>query len=83
MSHVCEILYSILNCFTLDCADMKFAWMTGTIVSITIPALYNKYEVHVDRYAGLVHQKFTKHYRVVDENVIRRLPRRFSKNKDA
>ncbi|XP_010921131.1 reticulon-like protein B16 [Elaeis guineensis] len=55
----------------------------GTIVSITIPALYNKYEAHVNRYAGLVHQKFTKHYRVVDENVIRRLPRHFSKNKDA
>ncbi|XP_008782644.1 reticulon-like protein B16 [Phoenix dactylifera] len=55
----------------------------GTIVSITIPALYNKYDVHVDKCAWLVRQKFTKHYRVVDENVIRRLPRRFSKNKDA
>ncbi|ONK67946.1 uncharacterized protein A4U43_C05F5500 [Asparagus officinalis] len=55
----------------------------GTIISITLPAVYNKYEAHVDRCAGLVHQKLSKHYRIVDENVIRRLPRRFSKEKDS
>ncbi|XP_072976674.1 reticulon-like protein B16 [Typha angustifolia] len=55
----------------------------GTIISITLPALYNKYEENVDKYAGLVHQNFSKHYKVVDENVISRLPRRFIKDKDA
>ncbi|PKA67222.1 Reticulon-like protein B16 [Apostasia shenzhenica] len=54
----------------------------GSVVLITIPALYNKYEEHVDKYAGLVHQKFTKHYKVVDENVLRRLPSRFYRDKD-
>ncbi|KAK9167949.1 hypothetical protein Syun_000089 [Stephania yunnanensis] len=54
----------------------------GAIVSITVPALYNKYKKHVDRYAGLVHSKFSTHYRVVDENVISRLPRSLSKDKD-
>lgn len=65
-----------------------FCWFdacctTGIIVSFTIPALYDKYEDRVDRYAGMVHQKISKHYKIVDENVIRRLPRRFSKSKDA
>ncbi|OAY79969.1 reticulon-like protein B16 [Ananas comosus] len=55
----------------------------GIIVSITIPALYNKFEAHVDRCAGLVHQKFSKHYKIVDENVISRLPRSFVRDKDA
>ncbi|KAM0953746.1 hypothetical protein DsansV1_C01g0003201 [Dioscorea sansibarensis] len=54
----------------------------GTIMSVTLPALYNKYEERVDRYAGLVHQKFSKHYKVVDENVISRLPKRVWKSKD-
>ncbi|KAJ6831133.1 reticulon-like protein B16 [Iris pallida] len=53
----------------------------GTIVSITIPALYNKYEENVDKCAGLVHQKLSSQYRIVDEKVIQRLPRRFLKNK--
>lgn len=56
--------------------------MTGTIISITIPALYNKYEEHVDRYVGLVHNKISKHYSIVDANVISRIPGGFSKNKD-
>ncbi|XP_043707271.1 reticulon-like protein B16 isoform X1 [Telopea speciosissima] len=54
----------------------------GTIISITLPALYHKYEEHVDKYAGLVHQKFAKHYKIVDENVISRLPRSLRKYKD-
>lgn len=55
----------------------------GTIVAITVPALYNKYEEHVDKYAGFVHQKISKHYKIVDESVIRRLPKNFSQNKQA
>ncbi|MQL98420.1 hypothetical protein Taro_031125 [Colocasia esculenta] len=76
---VCLWLLSVVGSF--------FSFLTlayiGTIVSITIPALYNKYEERVDRYAGFVHQKFSKHYKIVDENIIRRLPKRFSKTKDA
>uniref|UniRef100_A0A1D1Z8G3 Reticulon-like protein n=1 Tax=Anthurium amnicola TaxID=1678845 RepID=A0A1D1Z8G3_9ARAE len=75
---VCLWLLSVIGSF--------FSFLTlayiGIIVSITMPALYNKYEEHVDRYAGLVHQKFSKHYNIVDENIIQRLPKRFSKNKD-
>lgn len=55
----------------------------GTIISITIPVLYNKYEEHVDRYAGLVHNRISKHYKTVDTNVISRIPGGFSKNKDS
>ncbi|KAJ4764285.1 Reticulon-like protein [Rhynchospora pubera] len=53
----------------------------GSIVAITLPALYNKYEERVDRYAGIVHQNISKHYKVVDQNVINRLPRSLKKEK--
>lgn len=56
--------------------------VTGTILSTTVPALYNKYEEHVDKYFGKIHRKFSKHYKIVDESVIRRIPQSFSKDKD-
>ncbi|XP_077223096.1 reticulon-like protein B16 [Tasmannia lanceolata] len=75
---VCLWLLSVIGSF--------FSFFTiayiGTILSITIPALYNKYEERVDRYAGLVHKEISKHYSIVDANVISRLPRGFSKDKD-
>lgn len=56
--------------------------VTGTIISITVPALYSKYEEHVDKYFGIIHRKFSKHYKLVDENVIRRIPPGLSKDKE-
>jgi hypothetical protein len=56
--------------------------MTGTIALVTIPALYNKYQRPVDRYAGMVHRNISRHYKIVDENVISRLPRRFIRDKE-
>ncbi|XP_078159816.1 reticulon family protein [Carex rostrata] len=53
----------------------------GSIMAITLPALYNKYEERLDRYAGIVHQNISKHYKVVDKNVISRLPRSFKREK--
>ncbi|KAG6523669.1 hypothetical protein ZIOFF_013534 [Zingiber officinale] len=49
---------------SLSCLPCLF----GIILSFTIPVLYNKYEVHVDKCAGFVHRKFSKHYKIVDEN---------------
>ncbi|OEL19267.1 Reticulon-like protein B16 [Dichanthelium oligosanthes] len=54
----------------------------GTIALVTIPALYDKYQGHVDRYAGMVHRNISRHYKIVDENVISRLPRRFIRDKE-
>ncbi|CAL4922530.1 unnamed protein product [Urochloa decumbens] len=54
----------------------------GTIGLVTIPALYNKYQRHVDRYAGMVHRNISRHYKIVDENVISRLPRSFIRDKE-
>ncbi|XP_042456352.1 reticulon-like protein B16 isoform X1 [Zingiber officinale] len=75
MLWILSIVGSFFSFFTLA--------YIGIILSFTIPVLYNKYEVHVDKCAGFVHRKFSKHYKIVDENVISKLPRRFSKNKDA
>ena len=56
--------------------------MAGTILSITVPAFYSKYEEHVDKYSGMIHRKFSQHYKIVDESVISRIPRSLSKDKD-
>uniref|UniRef100_A0A6N2ML26 Reticulon-like protein n=3 Tax=Salix TaxID=40685 RepID=A0A6N2ML26_SALVM len=55
----------------------------GTILSITIPALYSRYEEHVDRCCGVIHRKLSHHYKIVDESVISRIPQSLSKDKDA
>lgn len=55
----------------------------GTIVLITIPSLYNKYDEPVDRYYGMIQKQFSKHYKIVDESVFSRLPRNLPKDKDS
>lgn len=57
--------------------------VTGTIILITLPALYSKYDEHVDKYYGMIHHRFSKHYKVVDESVPSRLFRSLSKDKDS
>lgn len=49
--------------------------VAGTLMMITIPALYSKYGAYVDKCCGIIHSQFSKHYRIVDENVFNRLPR--------
>jgi hypothetical protein len=51
----------------------------GLLVSLTIPALYNKYEDHVDRNAEIAHKQIVKQYRNLDVNVLSKIPRGFSK----
>lgn len=54
----------------------------GTIALVTVPALYHRHQENVDKYAGMLHRNFSRHYKVVDENVISRLPRSFIRDKD-
>ncbi|XP_073124186.1 reticulon-like protein B16 [Henckelia pumila] len=69
-----SVIGSLISFFTL-------AYM-GIIISVTVPALYDMFQDHVDRYADVVHRKFSKHYKIVDENLHSRLPRTMSKDKD-
>lgn len=55
----------------------------GTIIAITVPALYNRYEQKVDRYAGFIQQKLSRHYKIVDGSMISRIPQSLSKVKDS
>jgi len=71
-------LLSVIGNF---CSSITLAYI-GTIALVTIPALYNKYQRPVDRYAGMVHRNISRHYKIVDENVISRLPRRFITDKE-
>ncbi|CAA7389272.1 unnamed protein product [Spirodela intermedia] len=78
-----RIFFKVVAClWLLSVVGSLFSFLTlayiGALVSITVPALYNRYEEGVDRCAGLVHQKFSMHYKVVDENIIKRLPKSFS-----
>jgi hypothetical protein len=50
---------------------------------ITVPALYKKYGDYVDKCCGVIHHQFSKHYRIVDENVVDRLPHNTSKDKES
>ncbi|XP_058207372.1 reticulon-like protein B16 isoform X2 [Rhododendron vialii] len=47
----------------------------GIILSITVPALYNKYQEHVDLFAGQICQRVRNYYNLVDESVISRICR--------
>ncbi|CAN7107357.1 unnamed protein product [Brassica rapa subsp. narinosa] len=55
----------------------------GTILSVTIPALYSKYQRKVDKCCGLIHRQLSHQYKLVDENVISRLSWSLSKDKDS
>ncbi|KAL3650347.1 Reticulon-like protein B16 [Castilleja foliolosa] len=54
----------------------------GIIISITIPALYDKFRDVIDRYVGTIHRQFSKHYKIVDGSLHSRLPRPLTKDKD-
>ncbi|XP_027358558.1 reticulon-like protein B16 [Abrus precatorius] len=70
-----SVIGSVISFFTLA--------YIGTLMMITIPALYSKYGDNVDKWCGAIHHQFSKHYRIVDENVFNRLPRNISKDKES
>ncbi|KAG2724019.1 hypothetical protein I3760_02G198900, partial [Carya illinoinensis] len=84
MAHGCtlgrdfRLFFKVVIClWLLSVIDSYFSFFTltyiVTIIPITVPALYSKYEEHVDRCCGMTHQQFSKHYKIVDESVISRL----------
>ncbi|CAN7075353.1 unnamed protein product [Brassica oleracea var. botrytis] len=76
---ICLWLLSAIGCYISFCTLVYI----GTILSVTIPALYSKYQSKVDKCCGLIHRQFSHHYKLVDENVISRLSWSFSKDKDS
>ncbi|XP_006650052.1 reticulon-like protein B16 [Oryza brachyantha] len=71
-------LLSVIGNF---CSSATLGYI-GTIALVTIPALYNKNQEKVDRYAGMVHRNLSRHYKIVDENVMSRIPRSFIRDKE-
>ncbi|CAN8259797.1 unnamed protein product [Cochlearia groenlandica] len=55
----------------------------GTILSVTIPALYSKYQSRVDKCCGLIHGQLSHHYKLVEESVISRLSWSLSSDKES
>lgn len=83
-----KLFFKVVVCmWLLSVIGSYFSFFTlayiGTIISITVPAFYSKYEEPVDRYCGMIQRQFSKHYKIVDDGVFSRLPRSFSKNKDS
>ncbi|KAK6228767.1 Reticulon - like 6 [Theobroma cacao] len=75
---ICLWLLSAIGSY---CSFFTLAYI-GTILSITIPVFYNKYEERVDKCCGMIHRKFSQHYKIVDESVTNRIPRSLFKEKD-
>ncbi|KAK1572407.1 hypothetical protein Q3G72_032280 [Acer saccharum] len=82
-----RLFFQVVVClWLLSASGSYFSFFTlayiGTLLSVTVPALYSRYEESVDRYYGMIHKRLSKHYKIVDKNVISRLPRSLSKDKD-
>ncbi|OMO89987.1 Reticulon [Corchorus olitorius] len=75
---VCLWLLSAIGSY---CSFFTLAYI-GTILSITVPAFYSKYEERVDKCCGIIHRKFSQHYKIVDESVTSRIPRSIPKDKE-
>ncbi|KAL1187888.1 Reticulon-like protein B16 [Cardamine amara subsp. amara] len=76
---ICLWLLSAIGSYISFCTLVYI----GTILSVTIPALYSKYQSKVDKCCGSIHRKFSHHYKIVDENVISRLSWNINKDKDS
>lgn len=87
---VCIMYFELtLQAYSISCSHIYLKFMlilqcivSGTIALVTIPALYSKNQEQVDRYAGMVHRNISRHYKIVDENVMSRLPRSFIRDKE-
>ncbi|KAJ9176001.1 hypothetical protein P3X46_014495 [Hevea brasiliensis] len=82
-----RLFFKVVVClWLLSATGSYFSFFTlayaGTILSITIPALYSKFEEHIDKYCGMIHRKLSHHYKIVDESVTNRIPHSLSKDKD-
>ncbi|XVF41215.1 hypothetical protein PTKIN_Ptkin01aG0262700 [Pterospermum kingtungense] len=75
---ICLWLLSAIGSY---CSFFTLAYI-GTLLSITLPAFYSKYEEHVDKYCGKIHKKFSQHYKIINESGTNRNPRSLSKDKD-
>ncbi|KAL9247830.1 hypothetical protein vseg_021217 [Gypsophila vaccaria] len=69
-----SVVGSVVSFFTLA--------YIGTIVFVTVPALYSRYEKHMDRFAGFLHRRFSNQYTIVDDNYVRRPPQFTPTDKD-
>ncbi|KAJ4893321.1 Reticulon-like protein B16 [Raphanus sativus] len=76
---ICLWLLSAIGSYISFCTLVYI----GTILSVTVPALYSKYQSKVDKCCGLIHRQLSHQYKLVDENVISKLSWSLSKDKDS
>ncbi|RID64018.1 hypothetical protein BRARA_E02978 [Brassica rapa] len=76
---ICLWLLSAIGSYISFCTLVYI----GTILSVTIPALYSKYQRKIDKCCGLIHRQLSHQYKLVDENVISKLSWSLSKDKDS
>lgn len=79
---ICLLFLLFKTRFAVSKLSGFMVW-TGTILSVTIPALYSKYQRKVDKCCGLIHRQLSHQYKLVDENVISKLSWSLSKDKDS
>ncbi|XP_039046107.1 reticulon-like protein B16 [Hibiscus syriacus] len=82
-----RVFFKVVTCLWLlsaigsYCSFFTLAYI-GTILSVTFPVFYSKYEEHMNRYCRMIHRKFSQQYKIVDDSVTNRIPRSLSKDKD-
>ncbi|KAL4291108.1 hypothetical protein GQ457_14G017860 [Hibiscus cannabinus] len=81
-----RLFFKVVTCLWLlsaigsYCSFFTLAYI-GTILLVTLPAFYSKYEEHVNKYCGMIQRKFSQQYKIVDDSVTNRIPRSLSKDK--
>ncbi|KAK9135852.1 hypothetical protein Syun_015182 [Stephania yunnanensis] len=53
----------------------------GVVFSLTVPVFYEKYRSHVDEKLCLMQKVVSAQYRKIDENILRKMPKRIYKEK--
>ncbi|EMS50148.1 Reticulon-like protein B2 [Triticum urartu] len=64
-----------------SCCDFLTLIYIAVLMIHTVPILYDKYQDKVDHFAGKAHTEACKHYEVLDQKVLSKIPRGPAKTK--
>uniref|UniRef100_A0A453S6R0 Reticulon-like protein n=1 Tax=Aegilops tauschii subsp. strangulata TaxID=200361 RepID=A0A453S6R0_AEGTS len=64
-----------------SCCDFLTLIYIAVLMIHTVPILYDKYQDKVDHFAGKAHTEACKHYQVLDQKVLSKIPRGPAKTK--
>ncbi|KAH9323895.1 hypothetical protein KI387_018534, partial [Taxus chinensis] len=71
------LVIAVLYLFSIvgSCCDFLTFTYVGFVTLLTVPVIYEKYEVQIDSFAHKVLFKIKEQYKVFDAKVLRKIPR--------